>query len=179
MPTIPLHPMIVHFPIVLAVLLPFVAVGALWVIRSRVVRPSAAWAIPFLLTVALLGSAFVATRTGEAEEDRVEKVVPENVLHEHEEAAERFLMIAAVVAAIALLGLARGTVGTAARAVATVGSLVIVFAGFQVGKAGGELVYEHNAGAAYVEGGPNATKASGERVQANNAEANNEDSDKN
>lgn len=179
MPTIPLHPMIVHFPIVLAVLLPFVAVGALWVIRSRVIRPTKVWAVPFLLSVVLLGSGFAATRTGEAEEDRVEKVVPENVLHQHEEAAERFLMIAAVVAAIALLGLARGTVGTAARAVATVGSLVIVFAGFQVGKAGGELVYEHNAGAAYAPSGPNAVKASGEGAQANNNEASDEDSDKN
>ena len=151
MNNIPLHPMIVHFPIVLAILLPVFALAALTIIRRR--RNVGLWIVPFALAVLLAGSAFVAMRTGEAEEERVENVVPENVLHQHEEAAERFLVVAGLIAGIAALGLVRGTIGSAARIVATVGSLVIVFLGVQVGQAGGALVYEHNAGAAYVSSG--------------------------
>src|SRR5688572_6214193 len=147
MNNIPLHPMIVHFPIVLAILLPVFALAALTIIRRR--HNIGVWIVPFALAVLLAGSAFVAMRTGEAEEERVENVVPENVLHEHEEAAERFLVVAGLIAGIAALGLVRGTIGSAARIVATAGSLVIVLLGVQVGQAGGALVYEHNAGAAY------------------------------
>lgn len=149
MNNIPLHPMIVHFPIVLAILLPIFALGALLIIRRR--NSVGVWLVPFALSVVLAGSAFVAMRTGEAEEERVENVVPEGVLHDHEEAAEQFLVIAGLIAGIAALGLARGTIGSAARIVATVGSLVIVFMGVRVGQAGGALVYEHNAGAAYID----------------------------
>jgi len=41
----PLHPAVVHFPIVLALLLPIFAIGALWTIR-RGARPRRAWGIP-------------------------------------------------------------------------------------------------------------------------------------
>jgi hypothetical protein len=140
--------MVVHFPIVFAVVLPIAAGIALWVGR----RNGAAarfWVIPAALAIALAGSAFVATRTGEAEEERVEDVVGENVLHQHEEAAELFLILAAVVAAIATIGFARGALGSAARLVATAGSLIVMLMAFRVGEAGGALVYEHNAAAAY------------------------------
>jgi hypothetical protein len=140
--------MIVHFPIVLAVLLPMLAVAALLMIRRR--GDARLWIMPFALSAVLAGSAFVAVRTGEAEEERVEEVVAENALHEHEEAAEQFLVVAALVAAIAALGLATGTVGTAARLVATAGSLMILLMAVRVGEAGGALVYQHNAGSAYV-----------------------------
>jgi uncharacterized membrane protein len=163
MNNIPLHPMVVHFPIVLSFLLPLFAIGALWIANRRGSAANRTWAIPAVLALALAVSAFVATRTGENEEERVEDVVSENVLHQHEEAAERFLAIAGVVAGIALLGLVRGTAGSAARLVATAGSLVIVLAGFQVGKAGGELVYEHNAGAAYMQSGNQAGETPSER----------------
>jgi len=145
----PLHPAIVHFPIVFAVLLPLVAIAALVAIR-RGARPLRAWALPLAVSMALSASAWVALETGEAEEDRVEAFVGEAAIHEHEEAAERFLLFAGVVTLVAGLGLASGTVGTAARLVATVGTVVVLATGVQVGKAGGELVYEHGAAQAYV-----------------------------
>jgi uncharacterized membrane protein len=148
MGNLPNHPMIVHFPIVLSILLPLFAIGALLMMRSSHASRRV-WLLPLAISILLFGSAFAATRTGESEEERVERVVPERVLHEHEEAAERFLVLAGVVAAIAIVGMARGTVGSAARLVATAGSLVVIVAGYQVGHAGGELVYVHNAGAAY------------------------------
>ena len=83
----PLHPMVVHFPMVLVVLLPIFAVGALIAIR-RGARPRTAWGITTLVAAALAISSFVAVRTGEAEEDRVERIVQEAAMHKHEEAAE-------------------------------------------------------------------------------------------
>ena len=152
MSNLPLRPLVVHFPIVLSVLLPIAAVAALWVLRSRSLRPIAIWSVPLALSLALAVSAWVATQTGEAEEDRVEQVVGDRPMHEHEEAAEQFLVFAAVVALIAIAGLAPGRAGAAARLVTTAASLVVLAMAFKVGEAGGELVYRHNAGAAYQEG---------------------------
>jgi uncharacterized membrane protein len=154
----PLHPAVVHFPIVFAVVLPVVVVGALWAIR-RGARLRAAWALPLALSAGLLLASFVAVRTGEADEDRVENVVDEAAIHEHEEAAERFLLLSGVLLAVTGLGLVGGTVGSAARLLATAGSVVVLIAGVQVGRAGGELVYEHGAASAYVQPGQNQPAA--------------------
>lgn len=149
----PLHPVVVHFPIVLMFLIPVFAVGSLWAIR-RGADARRAWAIPFLLTGALAASAFVALRTGEADEDRVERVVSENVIHEHEEAAERFLVLSGVLLLIAAAGLVDGNAGRAARALTVAGSMVVIAAGVQVGAAGGDLVYRHNAASVYTDDAP-------------------------
>ena len=74
----PLHPVVVHFPIVLAVLAPFVALGALWAIR-RGTLARRAWSIPAAVLGALVVSGWVAAQTGEREEDRVERVVSERL----------------------------------------------------------------------------------------------------
>lgn len=145
----PLHPAVVHFPIVLAFLLPIFALGAVWAIRTGA-RPTRAWSLPLVLAAALTVSAWVALTTGEAQEDRVEAVVAESVLHEHEEAAERFLVLSGLVLLVSFAGLAGGTIGTAGRLLATAGSVVVLVAGVSVGEAGGELVYRHGAAAAYV-----------------------------
>ncbi len=145
----PLHPAVIHFPLVLAFLVPISAGGALWAIR-RGVAPARAWALPVAVGAALALSAWVALQTGRREEDRVEAVVGSTPLHEHEEDAERFTVLAGVLFLVAGAGLLRGTPGRAARLVATVGSLVVAGAAVQVGAAGGSLVYERGAAQAYV-----------------------------
>ena len=156
----PLHPAIVHFPIVLAVLLPIFALGALWAIRGGA-SVRRAWGVAVLAAAVLAASAFVAVRTGEAQEDRVESVVGEAALHEHEEAGERFLVLSAVLALVMATGLAGGPLGRAGRWVGTAGAVVLVAAAVQVGAAGGELVYQHGAASAYVDttSGPDAAPA--------------------
>jgi hypothetical protein len=133
-----------------AVLLPISAAIALWAIR-RGAMPLRAWAVPVALAIALTGSSWVALETGEAQEDRVEAIVGEGPLHTHEEAAERFLVIAGLVTLVAAGGLLGGTLGTASRLVASVGSIAVLAAGIQVGAAGGELVYKYGAGQAYTD----------------------------
>ena len=60
----PLHPAVVHFPIVLAVLAPIFAAGALWAIR-RGGRPSHAWGVATIVFALLAASSWVAVETGE------------------------------------------------------------------------------------------------------------------
>ena len=124
----PLHPAVVHFPIVLMVLLPFVAAGALWAIR-RGARPARAWAVMVAAAAALTLSSWVAIETGEGEEEKVEPVVAEASLHRHEEDAERFLLLSGVLLVITAAGLLRGVPGRAARLGATVGAVGSVAAG--------------------------------------------------
>jgi len=145
----PLHPAVVHLPLALAVLLPLIVVGAgVAIHRGAHARP--VWLVPVAALVLLAGSAWVATETGEREEDRVEEVLAsERPLHEHEEAAETFLLLSGVVGGIGLLGLAGGRLGAAARWVTLAGSVVLVASAVQVGSAGGELVYEYGAADAY------------------------------
>ena len=146
---IPLHPLVVHFPIVLSVLLPISVLVALWGI-GKSTTPRRVWAVPLALAAALTVSAYVAIETGENEEDRVERVVAERAIHGHEEAAERFLVLSGVLLVVAAAGLLPRTVGRAARLVTAAGAVGLVVAGAQVGHSGGTLVYREGAASAYT-----------------------------
>lgn len=147
--SLPLHPVVVHFPVVFAILAPIFAIGALVAIK-RGSRPLVAWGITAVLVAALSGSSFLALETGEDQEDAVENVVPDAALDTHEDAADRFFSLSLVLLGVTAAGFLPRRAGTAARIVATAGSLVMVVAGYQVGHSGGALVYQHNAGAAYA-----------------------------
>lgn len=157
----PLHPLIVHFPIVLTFLLPISIVAALWAVRKGT-PPRRGWSFPVIVAAALAVSAFVASRTGESEEERVERVVAENAIETHEEAAERFVVLSGVLLVVSLAGFLPRTVGQAARIVTTAGALGLVAAGVQVGHSGGTLVYREGAASAYT----NAAAPAGERASA-------------
>lgn len=145
----PLHPAVVHFPIVLGVLAPFSALGALWAIR-RGVATRKAWGLATALLAALSVSSWVAVETGEQQEDRVEDVVAHGPFERHEEAAEAFFFMTGAVLGVAVLGLMGGPVGRVARVAATIGAVVLVGAGARVGHSGGELVYRYGAASVYV-----------------------------
>ena len=136
----PLHPAVVHFPIVLMILLPIVALGALWAIR-RGAAAMRAWAIPVALAAGLTLSAWAAVETGEGQGEQVEDTLGEQAVESHEEAAERFLLLSGAVLVVSAAGLLRGTVGRTARVVGTVAALGLVAAGYPVGHSGGRLVY--------------------------------------
>ncbi len=154
----PLHPAVVHFPLALAVLLPLAAVAALVLLRLGAgVR--AAW-IPVAVLAGLLAlSAWIAVETGEEQEDRVEEVVPEEALHEHEEAGERVLWGGVAVFALTLLGLVPGRAGAGGRILGTAGALAVTALAVDAGSKGGELVYRHDAARAYVQPAPGAPRA--------------------
>jgi uncharacterized membrane protein len=169
----PLHPAVVHFPIVLAFLLPLFAVGALVAIR-RGARPRRAWSLPLGIAAALTLSSWVAVQTGEAQDERVEDVVAEQPLETHEETAELFLTLSGVLLAVAAAGLAPGLVGRTGRVVAAVGAVALVGAAARVGHSGGELVYRYGAASAYAPAAGGA-RASGAGVSAATRIADNDD----
>lgn len=145
----PLHPAIVHFPIVLVAILPVVAIAALILIR-RGEPPKRAWTPVLVVALALSGSSLASVRTGEAEEEAVAEVVAESAIHEHEEAAELFLPLSGGMLLLVVGGLLRGGGGRAARGAAVVAAVLLLGAGYRVGHTGGELVYQHGAADAYV-----------------------------
>ena len=145
----PLHPAVVHFPVVLAFLLPLFVGGALWAIR-RGANARRAWMVPLVGAVALALSAWAAVQTGGAQGDRVERVVPEQAIESHEEMAEAFLAASAALAVVALAGLIVGRPGKAARIVTGIGSLALIGLVARVGHSGGQLVYRYGAASAYT-----------------------------
>jgi uncharacterized membrane protein len=152
----PLHPAVVHFPVVLAFLLPLFVIGALWAIH-RGARPRRAWGVPLTGALALAASAWLAVETGEAQDERVERVVAEQPLSAHEEMAEAFLTGSAIVALVAGVGLVGGITGRAARVATAAGSLALIAGAALVGHSGGQLVYKYGAASAYTSAGASGT----------------------
>ena len=151
MTSLPLHPAIVHLPLGLALVIPALALASIWAIWTGRARPRAWLAIVALQSV-LLGAGLVAMNTGEREEDRVEAVVPEAAIEQHEAYAEQFLWAAGITLALAagVLAVRQPAAAGVLAAAAFAGTLAVAASGLRVGHAGGQLVYVHNAGAAYA-----------------------------
>jgi len=152
------HPKLVHIPIALAVLMPLVA-GGLLLASWRKWLPARTWVIAVALQAVLVGSGILALRSGEADGERVERVVEERFVEAHEEAAEAFVWTSAGVLAAMLLGLALSSrrTGPVAATAATLGTLVVLGLGYRTGQAGGDLVYQHGAAQAYPSGSRSAS----------------------
>ena len=145
------HPKLVHVPMALGVLMPLIAGGLLLAWWGRWL-PTRAWVFAVLLQAILFGSGVLALRSGEAEEARVEQVVPERFIEEHEEAAEVFVWASGGVLAVMLLAAALGSrrSGLPTAAAATFGTLLVLGLGYRTGQAGGSLVYQHGAAQAHT-----------------------------
>lgn len=146
----PLHPAVVHLPIALAVLIPGLAILGILLIYKGFLPPRS-WALVVLLQALLVGSGWLALETGEDQEERVERVVAERHIEAHEEAAERFLLLAAVGLLVSGAGLLPRRAGAAGRVATALVTLGLLAAGVSVGHSGGALVYEHGAASAYVD----------------------------
>lgn len=146
----PLHPAIVHLPVALALLSPFVALAAVLAL-TRGWLPARAWIGVVLLQALLAGSVWAALETGEEQHERVEKVVGEEPLETHEEAAERLLAIAVAGLVVSAAGLLSGSAGRYGRMASVASSAVILVAALATGHSGGELVYKYGAAQAYLK----------------------------
>lgn len=154
MNSLPLHPAIVHFPMGVAMLMPFIAAGFAWALWTRRAG-TLAWMAVVALQAVLLASSLIAINTGGTEEERVERVVPESAIAAHEEAAEQFAWATGgtlVLAAMVLLFKRREVSGPLTAGV-VVATLAVAGLGFRVGHAGGQLVYLHGAASAYASPG--------------------------
>ena len=163
MGNLPLHPALVHLPLGLAVVLPLTALGlavALW----RGWLPARSWTVVVALQALLVVSGAVAMRTGEGDEEKVERIVAEAAIEAHENAAKVFVGAAGLTLALAIAALALARKPALARAAtfATAALTVAVLGlGLNVGHKGGTLVYEKGAAGAWTQGGlPGAGTAS-------------------
>jgi uncharacterized membrane protein len=151
------HPRVVHVPVALGVLMPLVALG-IWLAWWSDWLPRRTWLVVVVLQAVLAASAFAAHRSGEDQEDAVEKVVPEEAIHEHEEAADWMLWASAIalvlVAAPPFVPPARAALALAL--LGTLATFVVCAITFRTGRLGGELVYEHGAARAYETAHPPA-----------------------
>ena len=145
------HPKVVHLPMALAVLMPLVTGGVAFASWRGWLQPRV-WVIVFALQAVLVSSGIVAMNTGESEEERVEEIMAEDPIEEHEEAAEVFVWGSGVVLLLMALSLVlrEGSTRTAMTIAACLGTLVVLGLGLKTGESGGRLVYEYGAAQAYV-----------------------------
>ncbi len=145
----PLHPALVHVPLGLAFVLPWVTAGVAVAI-DRGLLPRRAWVLVALLQLLVVAGGAAALLSGFREEHAVDGFVSSRLVQAHEERAVTFLLASAMLLAVITAALAvppRQVRRVAALAVA--GSLVVAGLGLWTGRAGGELVYRHGAAAAY------------------------------
>jgi uncharacterized membrane protein len=145
---LPLHPIVNHFPIVLGALLPFLAILLWWAIKKWQWTPKV-WTLVSAVALVYCLSAVAAVQLGEEDEEKVEKVVSEKVIEEHEEAGE---LIPWFAGALFLVSLGGFTVkySKQAKMAMIVLSLVGIVPLVNAGHTGGELVYKYGASVAHL-----------------------------
>lgn len=145
----PLHPALVHVPLGLAFVLPWLMTG-MAVAIDRGLLPRRAWAVIALIQLLMVAGGTAALLSGLREEHAVDGFVSSRLVQRHEERAVSFLVGAAMLLALttSVLAVPPSRV-RAVAALAAAGSLAVAGLGLWTGRAGGELVYRHGAAAAY------------------------------
>ncbi len=144
----PLHPAVVHFPIAL-ILVGFVGalVSMIW---SRGCLP---WFVAGILVLGASGAGVAFWTGGEAGEQATGIVgfshAAAVLLRQHDEWAERTLIVAGVAAVFALAAAATGrwvNLSTGLRLATLLAAAAAAFCVFQTAHRGGQLVYQHGVG---------------------------------
>lgn len=141
-----IHPLIVHFPIVL------------FLFSSALTFAMLIWRKPIMLrgaialTALALVSGFVAQRTGEKAELSITRTSElRKAIHEHEEYADKTMWTYGVVlllqiGVLALSSRKKTAIATGLKVIALAGALLGAYLIYQTGDHGGMLVYKHGAG---------------------------------
>lgn len=148
-----LHPQVVHFTIVLAI------VGVSFRLLSLLARPALAWVSPAATTLLLLAalSGLAATASGDAAHEPVERAPGARpAVTAHEQWGERARNLLIVVAAVELVGLLlrRSPRGRTVNIAAAVLGVIALGAVYEAGAHGGELVYGYAGGVGIRSGDP-------------------------
>ncbi len=154
----PLHPAVVHFPIVLILLGTMVAIAAAFTSRWHI-----RWIAAIVLTLGALGT-LVATSSGEEDGEAVDRVAAISPLLEaHETWAERTELFSAAAALLAIAAVLTARWLVARQALGAICALVAVLASYcvyETGHRGGQLVYRHGAGINLAPASATATDSS-------------------
>lgn len=150
---LPVHPAIVHIPLVIALLVPFALAWLAWrAWRGNGKVTARQWMVALALQLVIVGAGLVALRSGQAEEERVEATVAERAVEAHEKRATTFLWGAAALLVLVGAGAALPRASRALAPASLAVSLVVAGLGVAAGHAGGSIV--HGTTAANVAGEP-------------------------
>jgi uncharacterized membrane protein len=153
---IPLHPMIVHLPLGLAMALPFISAAFFYLIKKEIF-PSESWWMPVIVQAVVVIFTFTAIQLGERDEELVEKVVAEEYLEQHEDAGKIFLILGIA----SLVTMSAAIKKTKFQKALHFCSVLLLFGslggGVYTGKLGGELVYKHGAAGVYAQSDKSST----------------------
>ena len=138
----PLHPALVHLPLGIAIVMPFVTGFVFYLIRSEML-PQRGWWVVLVLQLFLVAGGAAALQTGEGAEEAVEKNVTEEVIEAHEEAAKIFMGISVLTLIVIGAGLMDSSFRSTLQGFSVVLLLGALGAGMFAGKKGGEIVYKH------------------------------------
>ncbi len=159
---LPLHPVVVHFPIVLGILLPLAALTIWWAIKKGHLHLKT-WVLITALALGYGISSYIAVEMGEEDEEKVEEVVSEKVIEEHEEAGELIFWISSGLFLFSLAGLARKVLHVVRLGIAIL-ALAAVIPLVDAGHTGGKLVYQYGAANAHLPAKQQAMLESGQFV---------------
>ena len=150
-----LHPQVVHFTIVLAI------IGAAFRVISLLGRPK--WISPAATTLLLLAAlaGYVSSQSGTAAHGPIERIPGVRpAVQEHEEWGERARNSLLVLGVIELVGLAmwKSSKVKLVHGIAAIGALICVGIVYETAEHGGELVYSYAGGPGIRTGDPKDTE---------------------
>jgi uncharacterized membrane protein len=153
MTSLPLHPAAVHVPLGLAIVLPLVAIVAVFLAFRR--GPSRGVLLLLVgLQAVVFASGLVASQLGERDEDRVERLTGKAAVERHEERAELFVWGAGIIlagaATVLVLPLRAQRAQRLGLVALAAGTLAVAGLALSAGEAGGELVYARGGAAAWL-----------------------------
>ncbi len=159
---LPWHPFIIHFPLALTFLLPIGILLQAILIKKNLISPKA-WIGIILIQMVITGTGYLAMETGEDDEKIVKTVVEKKYIHEHEEAAEKYVGVSVLTLS---LSVAVYFLAPALQLPIRLGILLLSFLAcyfaYDTGYRGGELVYVHGAAEAYDQENKDETLDEGE-----------------
>ncbi|MBT5541083.1 MAG: hypothetical protein HOK20_05770, partial [Alphaproteobacteria bacterium] len=123
--------------------------------------PFNAWVLIVVLALGYGVSSYIAVEMGEEDEEKVEEVVSEKVIEEHEEAGELILWVSGGLFLFSLAGLYRKDLHAVRLGVAIL-ALVAVVPLVDAGHTGGKLVYQYGATNAHLPAKQQAKLESGQ-----------------
>ncbi|NJK88932.1 MAG: hypothetical protein HC923_05675 [Myxococcales bacterium] len=147
-PVAELHPLVVHLPIGVLLVYPFLELAA-----AILKRRDVAMVAMGLLGVAAIAT-LVATTTGEAAYMEAEAAgFGHELLESHEELAEKLPWMVLALLAARVYGALKTSFGAW---IGAIGGFVLIAVVVQVGHSGGKLVYDHGVGVKAVQRAPDA-----------------------
>lgn len=145
---LPLHPVLVHFPIALAVILPLLLLLVILGQKKGLLSMQTWWLLAVLQVISA-GTGYLAMEAGEDDEEKVEKFVPEAAIEEHEEKAEVFVYTSAGLMALILLA-GFFPQRQSLKILSLVISLAVAAMAVGTGHTGGKIIYQFGGAQGHV-----------------------------